>query len=110
MCIMAKSLTILGSTGSIGKSALEVVRRYPDELDVIALSAHQNIDLLREQIAEFHPKYVAVTHEQSAKNLADELDDVSLFTGVNGLDEIASISADIVLCGLQSVETVTSLR
>jgi len=55
-----KNIAILGSTGSIGKNALEVVRNFPDKFRVIALSANSNIDLLYTQIKEFHPEKVCV--------------------------------------------------
>ena len=61
-----KSLCILGSTGSIGKATLNVVRTSKN-YKVIALAARSNIDLLEEQIKEFSPKIVAVFDENKAK-------------------------------------------
>lgn len=58
-----KSLVILGSTGSIGRNALEVISRYPDRFHVTGLSAHKNVSQLVEQIEKFHPEIVAVTDE-----------------------------------------------
>ena len=57
---MMKRLCILGSTGSIGTQTLEVVRGNRSEFQVTALTAGDNITLLAEQIAEFHPQIVAV--------------------------------------------------
>ena len=54
-----KRLVVLGSTGSIGQQALDVVRRLPDELEVLGLAAGRNVDLLARQIAEHHPRYFA---------------------------------------------------
>jgi len=54
-----KRLVILGSTGSIGQQALDVVRRLPGELEVLGLAAGRNVDLLTRQIAEHHPRYFA---------------------------------------------------
>ena len=51
-----KKIAVLGSTGSIGRQALDVIRALPDELRVVALTAHRNLDLLEEQIREFQPK------------------------------------------------------
>lgn len=64
-----KKLTILGSTGSIGRSALEVVSSHPGCFEIIALSAGRNIDLLAEQIERFHPRFVVVGSEKEAKEL-----------------------------------------
>ena len=59
-------LSILGSTGSIGTQALEVVRDLKGifDIDVIAVSGNSNIDLLESQIREFNPKYAAVSDER----------------------------------------------
>jgi 1-deoxy-D-xylulose-5-phosphate reductoisomerase len=54
-----KHLVILGSTGSIGQQALDVVRRLPEEFEVLGLAAGRNVDLLARQIAEFRPRYFA---------------------------------------------------
>ncbi len=53
-----KRIAVLGSTGSIGRQTLDVVRSFPDRLKVVALAAGQNMDLLAEQIKEFHPEMV----------------------------------------------------
>jgi len=53
-----KRLAILGSTGSIGKQTLEVVRAFPDSLDVVGLACNNNLSLLKEQVAEFNPSMV----------------------------------------------------
>jgi 1-deoxy-D-xylulose-5-phosphate reductoisomerase len=55
-----KNIAILGSTGSIGRSALEVIRHFPDEFHVVALSANSNLAVLNTQIKEFHPEFVCV--------------------------------------------------
>ena len=55
-----RRLTILGSTGSVGRQALEVVRAHPDLFDVVGLSANTDADTLRRQAAEFEPELVAL--------------------------------------------------
>ena len=55
-----KKLTILGSTGSIGTQTLEVVRHFPQDFEVVALTCGSNVELLAEQVSEFKPKYVCV--------------------------------------------------
>jgi 1-deoxy-D-xylulose-5-phosphate reductoisomerase len=56
---MAKQVTLLGSTGSIGTQSLDVIRA--EGFSVFGLSAHSRVELLEKQIAEFHPRYVCVT-------------------------------------------------
>ncbi|MFH2093083.1 MAG: 1-deoxy-D-xylulose-5-phosphate reductoisomerase [Pseudomonadota bacterium] len=68
-----KSLSILGSTGSIGTSALDIVRMHPDRFCVTCLTGASNIDLLAQQIKEFNPKLVAVLDEDRALNLSRQL-------------------------------------
>ncbi len=68
-----KNLTILGCTGSIGVSTLEVVRQFPDRFGVAALAAGRNITLLREQIEEFGPRLVSVMDEELADKLGQSL-------------------------------------
>ena len=66
-----KKIAILGSTGSIGTQTLEVVRANKD-IEVTALAAGSNIDLLEKQIREFSPKIAAVWNEEKAKELIKE--------------------------------------
>ena len=64
-----KQIAILGSTGSIGRQALDVVRAFPGEFDVFALSAWNNRDLLLEQTREFHPTLVWSNGQWTDKTL-----------------------------------------
>ena len=66
-----KKIAILGSTGSIGTQTLEIVRTNGD-LEVTALAAGNNIDLLEKQIREFKPKLAAVWKEERANELKDK--------------------------------------
>jgi 1-deoxy-D-xylulose-5-phosphate reductoisomerase len=68
-----QKLTILGSTGSIGTSTLDVIRRHPQRYSVIALCAHRQIDRLFEQCLEFQPRYAVVGDAALAKTLAARL-------------------------------------
>ena len=67
-----KKIAIFGSTGSIGVQTLQVVKQLED-VEVVALSTHKNIDRLKDQIAAFHPRLVVVKDKQKAKVLAQEL-------------------------------------
>ena len=68
-----RTLTVLGSTGSIGTNTLDVVRRTPDAYRVHALAAGQNIDLLTSQILEFRPKVAVVATSEGLERLSDRL-------------------------------------
>ena len=85
-----KKIAILGSTGSIGTQTLEVVRDNGD-IEVLALAAGNNIQLLETQIREFHPKLVAVWKEERAKELREQIKDldVKVVSGMDGLLEVA---------------------
>jgi len=100
-----KYISILGSTGSIGTQALQVIREFPD-LKVTALSANQNIRLLKEQILEFSPELVCVYDENNAEKLREELSlehpgllhRIKVTSGMDGLIEAAcEETAEIVL-------------
>ncbi|MFZ2395956.1 MAG: 1-deoxy-D-xylulose-5-phosphate reductoisomerase [Smithella sp.] len=99
-----KKITILGSTGSIGCSALDVIGKNPERFQVVALAAGKNIALLKKQIEKFKPKVVAVSAKESALQLRDSLttkDKVKIFYDQEGLKEIASLpSADVVISAI----------
>ena len=93
-----KKIAILGSTGSIGTQTLEVVRENGD-LEVLGLAAGNNIRLLEEQVREFHPKLVAVWTEEKAKELRENVKDLSVKVvyGIEGLIEVATIAESEIL-------------
>lgn len=86
-----KKIGILGSTGSIGTQTLEVVRNYREDLEVTALAAGNNIQLLEQQIREFRPKLVAVWKEENAAKLRTMIADldIKVVSGMDGLLEVA---------------------
>lgn len=88
---MAKRIAIIGSTGSIGTQALDVVRTYSDELQVTALAAGRNTVRMEEQIREFHPELVCMWEESAAADLRTRTADlpVRIVCGMEGLCEIA---------------------
>lgn len=85
-----KKIAILGSTGSIGTQALDVVRKNND-LEVVALSAGNNVELLKQQIEEFSPKLVSVGSEEAAEKLRGLLvdRDIEILYGMEGLIAVA---------------------
>ncbi|MHC5121843.1 MAG: 1-deoxy-D-xylulose-5-phosphate reductoisomerase [Planctomycetota bacterium] len=100
---MKKKVVILGSTGSIGCNALQVIDALSSEYEVIAMSAHRNVDLLAEQIRKFSPRYAAVTDEQSAAVSSKQFGGFSgrLLAGPESLVELASLDeADIIVCAV----------
>ena len=97
---MMKKISILGSTGSIGTQALDVVRGLPKELKVVSLAAHSNMTRLEEQIREFSPEFAVCFDEEAAKALKISVADcpVRIGAGMEGLCEAASLSgADMIL-------------
>lgn len=97
-----KRIAILGSTGSIGKSALDVIEHFPKEFQVIALSTNSNIGLLRGQIKKFHPALVCVNDNAAALKLRSGLSPVvKILSGQDGLREIVQDKRiDIVLLAI----------
>ncbi len=102
-----KGLCILGATGSIGVSTLDVVARHPDRYKVIALTANNNIELLLEQCLQHKPQFVVVVNEEKAAQFkqnisAHGISDVEILTGsavletVATLDQVDSVMAAIV--------------
>jgi 1-deoxy-D-xylulose-5-phosphate reductoisomerase len=95
-----RTIAILGSTGSIGKSSLDVIASFPDRFRVTYLTAMRNIDLLREQINRFHPRGVVVADERLAEQLRHQIDGVTeVLAGPEGLMEVV---------GRPDVDTVIS--
>ncbi len=90
-----RHLTILGSTGSIGESTLDVVARHPDRFQAVALTADKNVEKMFEQCKRFYPSYAVMLNAQSAEQLEAKLRVAGLGT--------------MVLSGIESLEKVASL-
>jgi len=112
---MKRGLTILGSTGSIGTSTLDIVRSHPDRFQVIALAAGRNLDLLRRQIVEHRPELVSVISSDDAERLASDFPKIEIVAGAGGLERAAChddvemvVSALVGAVGL--VPTVAAIR
>ncbi len=98
---MRKRVVILGSTGSVGRSALEVIRRFRERFEVIGLGACRNVEGIAEQAREFHPQVVCLYDEPSAEKLRTLLPDTNVLSGEEGLRQLASHpEADFVLAGI----------
>ena len=114
---MVKRISILGSTGSIGKSTLSVVEQFPERFKVVALAAGNNIDLLERQIRKFSPLLVAVLNPASAEELKKRCADlpVRVLSGIEGMIEVAAapettvtVSAIVGTAGL--IPTLAAIR
>ncbi len=113
-----KRIAILGSTGSIGRSALQVIEQFPNRFQVVALAAGRNVDLLIEQIQRFRPKVAAVLDQELANDLASRLPadiGVEVFAGSQGYQNIANCTdADMVLSSMVGaaglIPTLSAIR
>jgi 1-deoxy-D-xylulose-5-phosphate reductoisomerase len=95
-----RRIVLLGSTGSIGRSTLDVVRRHPGRFEVIALAAHSNAELLVEQYQQFQPEHVCLVDSNRSKLLAERLKDkpVRVLSGEDEMVQLAALdSADLVV-------------
>jgi 1-deoxy-D-xylulose-5-phosphate reductoisomerase len=93
-----QSITLLGSTGSIGVSTLDVVARYPDRFELYALTAHSQWQKLAEQCRQYRPKFAVLRNDEHAEQLRSSLHAMGLDTGVlSGIDalELVASAADV---------------
>jgi 1-deoxy-D-xylulose-5-phosphate reductoisomerase len=100
---MKRQLAILGSTGSIGVQALEVVRDHPDLFEVYALTANDNVDLLIRQVRTFSPEVAVIANEAKYPELKEALEDfpVKVWAGEEAIAQVVrSEPVDIVLTAL----------
>ena len=98
-----KRLAVLGSTGSIGVSTLQIVTDFPERFQIAALTAGNNLDLLCEQAKKFGPEVVAVIHPEDAAVVRERLAgfDIDVCSGVEGMIQCASLdAADMVVAAV----------
>ena len=97
-----KKINILGSTGSIGANALDVVARHPREFSVVGLAAHSNADLLVRQAKKFRPRAVAICNEAKVNGVRKALSGtgIRVLGGYEGINELAGYNADITLVSI----------
>ena len=95
---LKKRLVILGSTGSIGTQALDIVRRMPDRFEIVGLAAHGNADLLARQANEFHVPCVSIGTEDLLSQVRAAAGNSRVLVGVEGMCELSgSPDADLVV-------------
>ncbi len=100
---MKKRIAIFGSTGSIGKQALEVIAANPDKFTVEILTAHSNHELLIDQAMKFNPNAVVIVDESKYHEVKDALasTDVKVFAGEKSLEEVAAFdNYDMMLAAI----------
>ena len=112
-----KSITILGSTGSIGTNTLDIVERFPDEFRIVGLTAGNNDEMLAEQIRRFRPQAVAMSTEAAAVRLRERCSRLptEIVSGQEGLARVASLpDAELVVSaivgGAGLVPTLAAIR
>ena len=102
---MNRAITILGSTGSIGQSTLDVVARHQDRYRIIALTANTDVDALEQQCLAWQPEYAVMSEhdcaQQLLERLKDKAPDTTVLAGVDGLKAVASLNqVDTVVAGI----------
>ena len=103
MSEIKKNIAILGSTGSIGTQALDVVRSNPDRFEVYALTANNNLDVLIQQAVEFQPEVVAIANEAYYLQLKQALGDlpIKVFAGKEAIAQLVEMEPiDMVLTAM----------
>ena len=101
---MKKQICILGSTGSIGTQALDVIEQHSDRYEVYCLTANNRYELLAEQAHKYHPAAVVIgneKHYEALKALLDDMPDVKVYAGAKAIDEIVEAGPiDMVLTAM----------
>lgn len=106
-------VTILGATGSIGTSTLDVLSRNKDKFTIVALTANSNIEKLFEQCVECNPKYAVIVDENAASKLLEKIKqagiDTEVLSGVDNLDYVASLNeTDYVVAAIVGAAGLSS--
>lgn len=95
-----KKIALLGSTGSIGTQALEVIEQYPEHFKVSVLTCRNNCDLLIEQALKFKPEYAVICNEVHYEKVKNALPNVQVMAGQDALVEVVQTDIDVVLTAL----------
>lgn len=102
-----KEISILGSTGSIGTQALDVVRKNRDKFMIKALSCGRNLELMKKQISEFEPELVVTATGEDAKLLREyfrgKAENIEFLSGEDGLLQLAGYDSDLLLNSLSGI-------
>ncbi len=101
----SKGITILGSTGSIGVSTLDVISRHKDSYQVIALTANSNVEKMLQQCLQYRPQYAVMVNEQAAEQLSKALKnkaaEITVLSGTTSLEEVSQLEqVDYVMAAI----------
>ncbi|ETP68774.1 1-deoxy-D-xylulose 5-phosphate reductoisomerase [Planococcus glaciei] len=94
---MAKSIILLGATGSIGVQTADIIREHPEDFSLTGFAAGKNMAVTRDFIREFHPEIVCVQNDDDAVSLRNEFPGVHVVSGDSGLIETATYEADVLV-------------
>jgi len=91
-----QNISILGSTGSVGQSTLDVLSLHPDQFSVVALTANKNVDVMFAQCQQYKPQVVVMVDADSAKTLSDKLasEGLSQIEVLSGADSVSDVASD----------------
>ena len=108
--IATKSVSVLGSTGSVGCNTLDLMARQPDRFQAVALSGNRNVELLAEQARIFKPTIAVVAAEEHYKDLKQALSGtgVKAAAGRDALIHAAELEADLVMAGIVGIAGKTT--
>lgn len=100
-----KRITLLGSTGSIGTQTLDIVAEYPQEFQIVGMTAGGNIDLFAQQIRQFQPEIVAIANDRKVGELKEAIADLPqppiMLAGAEGIETVAAYGdAEAVVTGI----------
>lgn len=104
-----KRLAVIGATGSIGRAALDVCRRFPEEFDVRALAVRSNIEELKKLVDEFKPIYVVIYDDVAASNFALYDESVKVLVGHEGLMQLIDEEMDHIVFASSGTEAIAAL-
>ena len=105
-----RRVVVLGSTGSIGCSTLEVIASHPDKLQLLGVASRSRVELLERQLARFEPRLVSVWDEAAAQDLARRTGRPEVWTGADGLIRLATHpDADVVVVATSGREALIPL-
>ena len=97
---MKKKIAILGSTGSIGKQTIDIIRKDKKNFEILLLTAHKNYKLLSQQIKEFKVKNIIITDDKSYNILKKKFKKINVFNNFNNVDKILINKLDYTMSAI----------
>lgn len=105
-----KKVLVFGSTGTIGKNVLDIIRKNRNDFSVIGLSANRNSSVLMRQVREFNPAHVCLRDEKAVKRIRGALPSgVKVFSGEKGMEDFSSLTADMAVMGISGIASLKPL-